>query len=278
MSAVLPHTERSPDNVRVVLSHIYKSFESPRGRIEVVQDVSFDLHDGNFTSLVGPSGCGKTTMLNMIAGFERPDAGTLTFDGEPITAPHHDRGVIFQDYGVFPWLTARENILFGLRLKANRLPADECNAIADRYIRLMRLDGFEDNYPRTLSGGMRQRVAIARTYAVDPQVLLMDEPFGALDAQTRLAMQILLMDLLLHERKTVMLITHSVEEALFLSSRVLLISARPSRLIETVRVPFPYPRDPALLGTPEFQELRLYLQRHLSQQYEEQEALDKTTG
>ena len=276
MSAAPPRTERQPDDVRVVLSHIYKSFESPRGRIEVVEDVSFELRDGNFVALVGPSGCGKTTMLNMIAGFEQPDEGTLTFDGEPIRAPHHDRGVIFQEYGVFPWLTARENILFGLKLKANRLPAQERNAIADRYIRLMRLDGFEDNYPRTLSGGMRQRLAIARTYAVNPQVLLMDEPFGALDAQTRLAMQILLMDLLLSERKTVMLITHSVEEALFLSSRVLLISARPSRLIETVEVPFPYPRDPALLGTPEFQELRLYLQRHLSQQYEEQEALNKS--
>ena len=269
------YPRHQPGETRVILDGVYKTFPTPKGTIEVVQDVSFELREGDFVSFVGPSGCGKTTMLNMIAGFERPDQGTLLFDGQPIAGPGHERGVIFQEYGVFPWLSVRDNILFGLRLKANRLPAKEQAAIADRYIKLMRLDGFEDYYPRALSGGMRQRLALARTYAVNPEVLLMDEPFGALDAQTRLAMQVQLMDLLVSERKTVMLITHSVEEALFLSTRVMMISARPSRVIEELVVPFDYPRDPSIITTPRFQELRGHLQQHLSKQYEEQEALAK---
>jgi NitT/TauT family transport system ATP-binding protein len=185
--------------------------------LRVVDDVSYTIDDGEFVAVIGPSGCGKTTMLNIVAGFVKPTSGNVMLDGKPIGGPGPDRGVIFQDYGVFPWLTVRQNIAFGLTLEANRVAAGERDAICDRYMALMGLTDFADAWPKMLSGGMRQRLALARAYAVRPQFLLMDEPFGALDAQTRTAMQDLLLHVLANEGKTEMLITHSVEEEIYLA-------------------------------------------------------------
>ena len=266
-------TTIAPVEPRVVFDHVSKTYTTGHAHVKVVADVSFSLAEKDFVSLIGPSGCGKTTMLQMLAGFVQPDAGTVTIGGQPITGPDSDRGVIFQEYGVFPWLTVAKNIEFGLTLGKNLRPKTERDKIVAHYIKLMHLNGFENAYPKHLSGGMRQRLAIARAYAVNPNILLMDEPFGALDAQTRLAMQLLLMQLLQEERKTVLLITHSVEEAIFLSTRVLVISARPSRLLRVIDIPFPYPRTPALTGSPEFQRLRLELEELSMQQFEEQQKL-----
>jgi NitT/TauT family transport system ATP-binding protein len=258
---------------RVVFDNVSKTYHGDHGDVKVVDGVSFSLGEGDFVSLIGPSGCGKTTMLQMLAGFVTPDGGSVTINGKPVDGPGSDRGVIFQEYGVFPWLTVEKNIEFGLTLGRNRVSESKRREIVQHYIKLMHLNGFEKAYPKHLSGGMRQRLALARAYAVNPRILLMDEPFGALDAQTRLALQLQLMEVLTAERKTVLLITHSVEEAIFLSTRILIISARPSRLLRVVDVPFPYPRTPALTGTPEFQKLRLELEEVSMQQYAEQQKL-----
>jgi NitT/TauT family transport system ATP-binding protein len=180
--------------VRVRFDGVSLEFSTANGRLRVVDDVSYDIREGEFVAVIGPSGCGKTTMMNMLAGFVTPTAGAVLLDGKPVAGPGPERGVIFQEYGVFPWLTVRDNIAFGLRLRANRKPGSEVHAICDRYMRLMGLADFGDAYPKTLSGGMRQRLAIARAYAVQPEFLLMDEPFGALDAQTRSNMQNLLLE------------------------------------------------------------------------------------
>ena len=260
-------------DARVVFDHVSKTYTTGHRPVKVVADVSFSMAEKDFVSLIGPSGCGKTTMLQMLAGFVQPDAGTVTIDGQRVKGPDSDRGVIFQEYGVFPWLTVATNIEFGLTLGKNMKPKPERDKIVAHYIKLMHLNGFEKAYPKHLSGGMRQRLAIARAYAVNPNILLMDEPFGALDAQTRLAMQLLLMELLQKERKTVLLITHSVEESIFLSTRILVISARPSRVLRVIDVPFPYPRTPELTATPEFQRLRLELEELSMQQFDEQQKL-----
>ena len=178
---------------RLAFENVSVAFDTPKGRLQVAENVSYDVRDGEFLSLIGPSGCGKTTMLNMAAGFLQPSSGRVTLDGAPIKGPGPDRGVIFQEYGVFPWLTVRQNIEFGLTLAANRAGVAEREETSRRYMELMGLSAFADAWPRTLSGGMRQRLALARAYAVRPQFLLMDEPFGALDAQTRSAMQDLLL-------------------------------------------------------------------------------------
>jgi NitT/TauT family transport system ATP-binding protein len=210
-------------------------------------------------------------MMNIVAGFVQPTSGRVLLDGKPITGPGPERGVIFQEYGVFPWLTVRQNIAFGLQLEANRVPQDEHAGIIERYMGLMGLADFADAWPKTLSGGMRQRLAIARAYAVRPQFLLMDEPFGALDAQTRSAMQDLLLEVLAAERKTVMLITHSVEEAIYLSSRIIVVTARPSRIREVVEVPFAYPREEELHEKAEFGELRSHIRALVMQEYAAQQ-------
>ena len=252
---------------RIVFDRVSVEFASSRGPIRVVDDVSYAIADREFVSVIGPSGCGKTTMMNIVAGFVTPTSGAVRLDGKPIAGPGPDRGVMFQEYGVFPWLSVRENIAFGLRLAANRVDARERDDIVARYMALMGLTDFADVWPRMLSGGMRQRLALARAYAVRPQFLLMDEPFGALDAQTRTAMQDLLLDVLAAEGKTVMLITHSVEEAIYLSSRIVVMSARPARIREIVEVPFDYPRDESLHESRRFGELRSHLRDLVMKEY-----------
>ena len=252
---------------RIVFDRVSVEFASSRGPIRVVDDVSYAIADREFVSVIGPSGCGKTTMMNIVAGFVTPTLGAVRLDGKPIAGPGPDRGVMFQEYGVFPWLSVRENIAFGLRLAANRVDGRERDDIVARYMALMGLTDFADVWPRMLSGGMRQRLALARAYAVRPQFLLMDEPFGALDAQTRTAMQDLLLDVLAAEGKTVMLITHSVEEAIYLSSRIVVMSARPARIREIVEVPFDYPRDESLHESRRFGELRSHLRDLVMKEY-----------
>jgi NitT/TauT family transport system ATP-binding protein len=242
-------------------------YPSKQGRLRVVDDVSYAIGDGEFVAVIGPSGCGKTTMMNMVAGFVVPTQGRVLLDGKPITGPGPDRGVIFQEYGVFPWLTVRENIAFGLKLSANRAGSAERESICARYMKLMGLGDFAEAWPKMLSGGMRQRLALARAYAVRPQFLLMDEPFGALDAQTRNAMQDLLLQVLAAEGKTVMLITHSVEEAIYLASRIVVMSARPTRIREQITIPFTYPRSESLHESREFNELRSHIRELVMKEY-----------
>jgi len=258
---------------RAQFDHVSLTFDTPKGKLRVVDDVTYDINDGDFIAVIGPSGCGKTTMMSMLAGFQKPTTGKVLFDGAPVNGPGPERGVIFQEYGVFPWLTVKQNIAFGLQLKANHVALSERNQICEHYLALMGLTDFANSYPKHLSGGMRQRLAIARAYAVKPQFLLMDEPFGALDAQTRANMQNLLLHVLATEGKTVMLITHSVEEAIYLASRIVVVTARPARIKEIIDVPFGYPRDESLQERGEFVALRSHIRELVMSEYRAQQAL-----
>ncbi len=202
--------------------------------------MSFEVEDQEFAVLVGTSGCGKSTILRLVAGLVPPSSGRVLLDGRPVTDPGADRGMVFQAYTLFPWLTVKRNVEFGPRLRG--LPAGERETLAHRYIGQVGLRGFEHVYPRELSGGMMQRVAIARALANDPAVLLMDEPFGALDAQTRALMGELLLRVWGEAAKTVLFVTHDIDEALFLADRVLVMTARPGRIREEIQVPLPRPR------------------------------------
>jgi NitT/TauT family transport system ATP-binding protein len=253
--------------VRLSFDRVSVEFPTAAGPMRVLDDVSLDIRQGEFVSIIGPSGCGKTTLMNMVAGFLQPTRGRVLLDGAPITGPGPERGVIFQEYGVFPWLTVKQNIAFGLTLGANRVAAAERDEVVRRYMGLMGLADFADHHPKHLSGGMRQRLALARAYAVRPQFLLMDEPFGALDAQTRTAMQNLLLEVLQAEGKTVLLITHSVDEAIYLSSRIVVVTARPARIRTVIELPFGYPRSEGLHEDPRFAEIRSALRELVMQEY-----------
>lgn len=246
---------------RILLQGVGKTFPSARGPFEVLRALDLHIESGEFVSVLGPSGSGKTTLLNLLAGFTAPDVGRVLVDGQPVVKPGPDRGVVFQQYAVFPWLTVKDNIGFGLTLRANRIPRADRQRIVAHYVELMGLRGFEDAYPKTLSGGMKQRVAIARAYAARPEILLMDEPFAALDAQTRDAMQELLLQVHAAERRTVVFVTHSVEEAVFLSTRVVVLSTRPAAVREVVDVPFGYPRAAELKTGGPFVALRRQIER-----------------
>ena len=227
--------------------------------------VSFDIHQNEFVCVVGPSGCGKSTLLNIIGGLEKPTSGTVTVDGKPVEGPGPDRGVVFQQYALFPWLTVEDNVKFGLKLQGKS--PEECNEIAQKYIKLVQLEDFAKSYPKELSGGMKQRVAIARAYAVNPEVLLMDEPFGALDAQTRTQLQSELLKTWEKEKKTCFFITHDVEEAIILAQRVVIMYARPGRVKDIVNIDIPYPRTQETKMSPRFLELKNYIWSQVYQEY-----------
>jgi NitT/TauT family transport system ATP-binding protein len=260
-------------SARIVFENVSVDFHTEQGSLRVVNDVSLDIKENEFICIVGPSGCGKTTLMNILAGFVRPTSGRVTLDGHPIEGPGRDRGVIFQEYGVFPWLNVEQNILFGLRLASSRVPSSQHPEICRKYLELMGLHDFAKAYPKTLSGGMRQRLAIARAYAAQPEFLLMDEPFGALDAQTRSKMQNLLLEVLEREGKTVMMITHSVDEAVYLASRIVVVTARPARIKEIIEVPFGYPRREGLHETQEFGALKAHVRDLVMAEYEAQQML-----
>ena len=253
--------------VRIRFDAVSVDFATAAGPMRVIDGVNLEIAQGEFVSVIGPSGCGKTTLMNLVGGFVAPTQGQVLLDAAPIVGPGPDRGVIFQEYGVFPWLTVRGNIEFGLRLAAGRVQAAQREAIVQRYMALMGLSDFADHHPKHLSGGMRQRLALARAYAVKPQFLLMDEPFGALDAQTRSAMQDLLLEVLQAESKTVLLITHSVDEAIYLSSRIVVVTARPARVRSSIDVPFGYPRSSAVQQDPRFATLRAEIHALVMQEY-----------
>ena len=222
------------------LENVCKSF-AQRILHEVLQDVSMDVNNGEFVCLLGPSGCGKTVLLYLVAGFLKPTTGQIVFDGSPVTKPGTDRMMVFQDYVLFPWLTVRGNIMFGL--EKSRLSPRDKEILADKYLDLVGLTKFRDWYVHTLSGGMKQRVAIARALISNPKILLMDEPFSALDSQNRKYMRQSLESIWLRTRKTVLFVTHSVNEAIYLADTIHLFSSSPARIKKTYRIDLPRPRD-----------------------------------
>ena len=266
----LPMISLMSDVVRLSFDDVGVDFPTAAGPMTVVDGVDLEIRQGEFVSIIGPSGCGKTTLLNIVGGFVKPTRGQVLLDHEPVKGPGPDRGVIFQEYGVFPWLTVRGNIEFGLGLRANARHAGQRAEIVERYLALMGLKDFANHHPKHLSGGMRQRLALARAYAVQPEFLLMDEPFGALDAQTRTAMQDLLLQVLASEGKTVLLVTHSVDEAIYLSSRIVVVTARPARVRTIIDVPFAYPRHESIHEDYRFAELRAQIRALVMEEYEAQ--------
>jgi NitT/TauT family transport system ATP-binding protein len=239
---------------RLMISGVSKTFEG-RTPVQALTPVDVTFADNEFVSLVGTSGCGKSTLLGIVAGLVEPTEGVVLVDGHPVTGPGRDRGVVFQTYTLFPWLTARQNIEFALDGERG-LSRDEKRRIAAEHLEMVGLAAFADAYPRQLSGGMKQRVAIARALCYRPRILLMDEPFGALDAQTRMLMQELLMRIWEAHRLTVLFVTHDVEEAVTISDRVLVMSNRPGRIKDEVPIPLPRPRTLALQEKPAFLALR----------------------
>ncbi|MFQ5856693.1 MAG: ABC transporter ATP-binding protein [Anaerolineae bacterium] len=230
---------------KIVVEKVCKTFvKDDRGgapkKVEALRNVSVTVKQDEFLTIIGPSGCGKTTLLRIVDGLTPIDSGRILIDGTPITGPGPDRAMVFQSFGLLPWKTTLDNIAFGLQLR--KVPAIERKEIAREYINLVGLDGFEDAYPHELSGGMQQRVGIARALATDPEILLMDEPFGAIDAQTRELMQEELLRIWSTKRKTVVFVTHSIDEAVYLSDRILVLSARPGQVREILDVDLPRPR------------------------------------
>lgn len=247
----------SSGDVIVKIDHVEKIYQGRSGEVVALIGVDMEIRENEFVCVVGPSGCGKSTLLNIIAGLERPTSGRVCVKGKEVVNPGSERGVIFQQYALFPWLTVKKNVKFGLKLRGVKEP--DLSAIADKYIRLVGLEEFGDSYPKELSGGMKQRVAIARAYAVNPEILLMDEPFGALDAQTRTQLQTELLETWEKEKKTCFFITHDVEEAIILAQRVVIMSARPGRVKEIVPVNIPYPRTQETKMTKEFLDLKVHV-------------------
>lgn len=225
-------------NVKNV-SRIFTKKEDGTGT-EALRNINFDVEDGEFICLLGPSGCGKTTLLRIIAGLETQTSGEITLNGVPITGPDPKRGMVFQQYSLFPWRTVMDNITFGLEMQGIKKP--EAKKQVEKYIELVGLEQFKNSYPYELSGGMQQRAAIARALANEPEVLLMDEPFGALDAQTRNILQDELLKIWEQKNVTVLFVTHSVDEAVFLSDRIVVMTSRPGRIKEIVEVDLPRPR------------------------------------
>jgi NitT/TauT family transport system ATP-binding protein/sulfonate transport system ATP-binding protein len=215
-----------------------------------LEPIDLAVADNDFISILGPSGCGKSTLLRIVAGLEAPSTGRVLVDGRAVASPGPDRGMVFQSYTLFPWLTVRENICFGLREKG--VAQAEQDRIAARFLDRVGLRGFEDHYPKMLSGGMQQRTALARALANDPKILLLDEPFGALDHQTRALMQELLLGIWEADRTTVLFVTHDIDEAIFMANRVAVMTARPGRVKSDVRIDLPHPRHYTVKTTPEF--------------------------
>ncbi|RTL95303.1 MAG: ABC transporter ATP-binding protein [Bradyrhizobiaceae bacterium] len=240
----------------LVIDQVTRIFPARQGHAptRALEPVALTIGNNDFVTILGPSGCGKSTLLRIVAGLDHPTSGKVRLDGREVTGPGADRGMVFQSYTLFPWLTVRENIAFGLRERG--MPEDKRNAVADRFIQQIGLNGFENHWPKQLSGGMQQRCAIARALANDPKILLLDEPFGALDNQTRVLMQEMLLGIWERDQKTVLFVTHDIEEAIFLGSRVLVMSARPGRIKADIKIALPHPRSYKIKTSPEFVALK----------------------
>ncbi len=229
---------------KIEIKNLRKVYETPERKVHALEDININIEEGEFLCLVGLSGCGKTTLLNILAGFVEITAGTVNMDGKPIT-DDYDKGVVFQEYALFPWLTAIQNVEYGMKVagRDKKYPTEERHRIAMDFLKLVRLEEFADLFPHSLSGGMRQRVAVARALAFDPQILLMDEPFGALDAQTREELQELTVDVWQKTKKTVLYVTHNLSEAVFMGTRVVVFIPNPGRIREIITIDMPRPRD-----------------------------------
>ena len=251
---------------KVQIKDVKKIYEGRNGQTIALNGVNLDIYDNEFICVVGPSGCGKSTLLNIIAGLHEATSGDVLVDGVKVEGTGVDRGVVFQQYALFPWLTVKKNVMFGLNLKKD-MTNEQREETAMKYIKMVGLEKFADSYPKELSGGMKQRVAIARAYAVNPSLLLMDEPFGALDAQTRTQLQTELLKTWEEEKKTCFFITHDVEEAILLASRVVVMSARPGRIKEVIDIDIPYPRNQETKMLPRFTELKNYIWQNVYKEY-----------
>jgi NitT/TauT family transport system ATP-binding protein len=234
---------------KVLIDRVSRTFTG-KTQTRALSETTLEVQDNDFICILGPSGCGKSTLLRIVAGLDTPTTGRVLLDGEPVQRPGPDRGMVFQSYTLFPWLTVRENVLFGSRARPE---------VAERLIRQVGLRGFEDHYPKMLSGGMQQRTALARALANDPKILLLDEPFGALDNQTRALMQELLLGIWEADRKTVLFVTHDIDEAIFMANRVAVMSARPGRIKSDVWIDLPHPRHYTLKTSPEFSDYKAAL-------------------
>ncbi|WP_313079523.1 ABC transporter ATP-binding protein [Pulveribacter sp.] len=242
----------------VLIQGVSRTFTNARGQAtQALLPVDFHVRDNDFVTILGPSGCGKSTLLRIVAGLDEPTAGRVLLDGVPVQGPGADRGMVFQSYTLFPWLTVEQNIRFGLRERG--VSTAQQKERSDYFLAKVGLAGFAQHYPKQLSGGMQQRTAIARALANDPKILLMDEPFGALDNQTRVQMQELLLSIWEAQRKTVMFVTHDIDEAIFMANRVAVFSARPGRIKTELAVPLPHPRHYTVKTAPEFIELKARL-------------------
>ena len=239
------------------VSGVARTFAGRGGGTVALESTDLLVQENDFITILGPSGCGKSTLLRMVAGLDTPTGGSIALDGRTVSGPGADRGMVFQSYTLFPWLTVLDNVCFGLREKG--IPRAEQVAIAQPFLAKVGLQGFEHHYPKQLSGGMQQRTALARALANDPRILLMDEPFGALDHQTRELMQELLLSIWEGERKTVLFVTHDIDEAIFMASRVAVFSARPGRIKTEIAVDLPHPRHYTIKTSPEFMQLKARL-------------------
>ncbi len=240
---------------RISITSVTKRFETGACVVTALNDVNLDVQDKDIITLVGASGCGKSTLLNLIAGFETPTAGQVLVDGQPVKGPGPDRGVVFQQTALFPWLSVEDNIAFGLTLRANRGKADR-EQVVERMLHRTGLSAFRERHPAELSGGMRQRAAIASVLAINPSTLLMDEPFGALDSLTRSIMQDFLLEIWEEQRKTVVLVTHDIDEAIYLADKTVVMTAHPGRICEVIDVNLPRPRRYDMRSEPSFIALR----------------------
>lgn len=235
-----------------------KTYASHQGPVTALKDIHFKTHRREFVCVIGPSGCGKSTLIRILAGLESHSAGEVLLDGQPVAGPGRDRGMVFQGYTLFPWLTVKKNVMFGLEM--NNAGRNEADSQARQWLELVGLSKFADAYPHQLSGGMKQRVAIARALANQPRILLMDEPFGALDAQTRAKMQAHLLEIWKNIDITILFITHDLDEAIFLADRILVLKAHPGEVQELIEVPVPRPRHAMQVGSPEFQATKARLE------------------
>ncbi|HJC41780.1 MAG TPA: ABC transporter ATP-binding protein [Candidatus Intestinimonas pullistercoris] len=252
-------------DIKLHIDNVRKVFNTRNGEMVALNGVTLDIHENEFICVVGPSGCGKSTLLNIIAGLSEPTSGAVYCDGKKVTGTGTERGVVFQQYALFPWLTVKKNVRFALEMRG--VKGAEADELAMQYLEKVDLAKFADHYPKELSGGMKQRVAIARAYAAEPEVLLMDEPFGALDAQTRTQLQSELLETWEKDRKTCFFITHDVDEAIILAQKVIIMSARPGRIKEIVDITIPYPRTQETKMSPEFLELKNHIWSQVYHEY-----------
>lgn len=248
------HIEANLANSKIYCTDVKKVYHSAKGDTLAMENVNINVLENEFVCIVGPSGCGKSTLLRMIAGLDEISGGDIIIQDRNIIGPGADRGMVFQAYTLFPWMTVADNIKFGLKLR--KVPKDEQEAIVDKYLKVIKLEKFRNSYPKELSGGMKQRVAIARALANSPEVLLMDEPFSALDPQTKADMQLLMRQIWQVEKPTVLFVTHDIEEAVFLSSKIYVLTSRPGTVKKEVPVFLPYDRDLSLKDTEQFIKIR----------------------